>query len=71
MARLILILNTKNDSRESSVGVTMLSAGESWVRIPAVARGFSLLQKSRPALGPTQPPVQWLPGVIRPGREAE
>jgi len=22
---------------------------------------------SRPALGPTQPPVQWLPGVLSPG----
>jgi hypothetical protein len=26
---------------------------------------------SRPTLGPTQPSIQWLPGVKRPGREAD
>jgi hypothetical protein len=25
----------------------------------------------RPAVGPTQPPIKWLPGVKRPGREAD
>jgi hypothetical protein len=25
----------------------------------------------RPALGPTQPPIQWVPGVKRQGREAD
>jgi hypothetical protein len=35
------------------------------VRTPAGAKDFSSV--SRPALGPTQPPVQCLPGVLSPG----
>jgi hypothetical protein len=29
---------------------------------------FPLVSVSRPALGPTQHPVQWVPGVLSPGR---
>jgi hypothetical protein len=40
------------------------------VRFPAGARIFPVASVSRPALGPTQPPVQWVPGVISPGVKA-
>jgi hypothetical protein len=47
------------------------------VRSPQGQRNFPLTSVSRPALGSTQPPVQWVPGVLssgvkaRPGRDAD
>jgi hypothetical protein len=37
------------------------------VRFPAGAKIFPLASVSRPALGPTQPPLQWVPGALSPG----
>jgi hypothetical protein len=45
------------------------------VRVPAEAGNFLFTTASIPAVGPTQPPIQWVPGALylgvkRPGREA-
>jgi hypothetical protein len=56
-----------------------LLSGTGWtsgVRFSAGAGIFLFATASRPALRPTQPPVQWIPGAISPvvklpGREAD
>jgi hypothetical protein len=40
------------------------------VRSLAGQKIFPLTSVSRPALGSTQPPVQWVPGVLPPGVKA-
>jgi hypothetical protein len=52
-------------NRDSSVviatGYTGSTAG---VHIPEELRDFLYFTASRPALGPTQPPIQWVPRAL-------
>jgi hypothetical protein len=65
--------------RDSLIGIALgygLADRGSSVRFPAGAPNFLFTTVSRMALGPTQPPIQWVPGPLslgikRPGREAD
>jgi hypothetical protein len=39
--------------------------------IPGSGKVFLFSTPFRPALGPTQPPIQWVPGIKLKGREAD
>jgi hypothetical protein len=65
--------------RDSSVGIALgygLDDRGSRVRFPAGLGIFLFTTASRTALGPTQPPIQWIPGALSlgvkwPGGEAD
>jgi hypothetical protein len=66
-------------SRDSSVGIAtgyVLDVRMIGVRFPAGLGIFLFDTASKPALGSTQPPIQWVPGALslgveRPLREAD
>jgi hypothetical protein len=56
------------DSRGSSVSIVTAYGLDDRGSIPDRGRGFFFQSSApRPALGPTQPPVQWVPVVLSPG----
>jgi hypothetical protein len=65
-------------SRDSSVGIATgygLDDQGFGVPGPVGSKNFQFSMSSRPALGSTLPPIQWVPGALspgikRPGREA-
>jgi hypothetical protein len=71
------VIDGISDSLHSSVGiVTWLRAGRSGFESQQGLKIFLFATSSRPALGPTQPPIQGVPGALsmgvrRLGREAD
>jgi hypothetical protein len=64
------LCTTRNRSRVSSVSIVSdygLDYRAIGVRSPAEAKDFSSNLCVQTALGPTQPPVQWVPSVLSPG----
>jgi hypothetical protein len=54
-------------SQDSSVGMATGYGLGGWGSISSRGWTFLYSTTTRPALGPTQPPIQWLPGVLSPG----
>jgi hypothetical protein len=51
-----------NRTRDSWVGIAMGYELDGRSSIPGLGKRFLYSTASRPALGPTQPPIQWVTG---------
>jgi hypothetical protein len=69
----------RGESRDGSVGIALgygLDDRDARVRFRSGAGNFSLHHRAQNGSGPTQPPIQWVPGALslgvkQPGREAD
>jgi hypothetical protein len=50
-------------NRDNSLGIALDDQGSS-IRFPAALEIFLFTTASRTPLGPTQPPIQWVPGAL-------
>jgi hypothetical protein len=57
-------------SRDISFGIAMAYGLDGRGSNPGRSKNF-LFTTPRPTLGPTQPPIQWVPGLKRQGSEAD
>jgi hypothetical protein len=64
----------KGKSQGTSFGIATgywMDDQMTWVRVPAGVGSFLFTTVSRPAVGPTQPSIQWVPEALSWGKAAE
>jgi hypothetical protein len=57
----------RDESQNRSVGIATACGLDGLGLNPNSERLFSSPQRSRPSVGPAQPPIQWIPRALSPG----